>query len=117
MVPGMQWQLQQCVVAAQVDLVSLLSLCMADGARWEEGLRQLEKAMSALPSATHLPLSKWKVPSAPQIFIGQPLNLAGILASVLTGCLAAHRHVAIASLPCRFQIGRELHATLILEML
>lgn len=34
---------------------------MADQARWEDGLKHCEAAMSVLPSATHLPLSLWKV--------------------------------------------------------
>lgn len=34
---------------------------MVDAARWEDGLKACENAMSVLPSATHLPLSKWKV--------------------------------------------------------
>ena len=34
---------------------------MVDAVRWEDGLKACENAMSVLPSATHLPLSKWKV--------------------------------------------------------
>ena len=45
----------------QVDLVCLLCQCMVDAARWGDGLKACESAMSVLPSATHLPLSKWKV--------------------------------------------------------
>ena len=47
--------------AMQVELVSLLSQCMVDAARWEDGLKACENTMSVLPSATHLPLSQWKV--------------------------------------------------------
>ena len=45
----------------QVQAVCLISQCMADQARWEDGLKHCEAAMSVLPSATHLPLSLWKV--------------------------------------------------------
>lgn len=45
----------------QVELVRLLCQCMVDAARWEDGLKACESAMSVLPSAAHLPLSKWKV--------------------------------------------------------
>ena len=47
----------------QVELVCLLCQCMVDAARWEGGLKACENAMSVLPSATHLPLSQWKVDS------------------------------------------------------
>lgn len=71
-------------VGVQVELVGLLSQCMADGARWEDGLRQCEKAMSVLPSATHLPLSKWKVTSAFQMYIvlHHFINHVGVLANM-----------------------------------
>ena len=47
--------------SVQVQAVCLISQCMADQARWEDGLKHCEAAMSVLPSATHMPLSLWKV--------------------------------------------------------
>ena len=46
---------------AQAELVCLVAQCTADSNNWESGLRHCENAMGVLPSATHLPISKWKV--------------------------------------------------------
>ena len=51
----------QLYMYTQVEVACLLSQCMADEARWEEGQRLCEDAMSLLPAAKHLAVSTWKV--------------------------------------------------------
>ena len=52
------------ITLLQAGLVCLVAKCTADSSRWEAGLRHCENAMGVLPSAAHLPISKWKVPAA-----------------------------------------------------
>ena len=74
----------------QVEQVCLLCQCLADAARWEDGLKACENAMSVLPSAAHLPVSQWKVTS-------DPVEQASLMSAVVGGLVHVKSYGSVFS--------------------